>query len=156
MSRLVKFWRLSRRDKKSLCEAAILLSLANVCVRTISFKHIDRFLRTHWKDRTQGNIDRKQEIALVQRSISRAANTLPSTSRCLGQSIAEFIMLRRRGIRAVLCAGVRSGRSSLVAHAWVETVSASSDSGYATVIRIGTENIGQAIVSERPSIKIAK
>src|SRR4029077_8255126 len=98
MSRLVKFWRLSRRDKEFVCEAAILLSLSNVCVRTISFKHIDRFLRAFWNDRTQRAIDRQQEIALVQRSISRAANTLSWTNLCLSRSITEFVMLRRRGI----------------------------------------------------------
>jgi Transglutaminase-like superfamily len=139
MTRLVKFWRLARREKESLCEAAIFLSLANVCVRTISFKHIDKYLRAHCNDRAQRAIGREQGIAVVQRSISRAANTLPWTSLCLSRSIAEFMMLRRRGIPAVLCAGVRADRASLVAHAWVETATASSDTGYATVIRIGTE-----------------
>ena len=53
-------------------------------------------------------------------------------------------MLRRRGIPAVLFAGVRfSGHSSLDAHAWVDTGlgvndKSSENSGFATVIRIGT------------------
>ena len=53
-------------------------------------------------------------------------------------------MLRRRGIQAVLFAGVKfSGHSSLDAHAWVDTGLAvnhknSANSGFATVIRIGT------------------
>jgi hypothetical protein len=57
-------------------------------------------------------------------------------------------MLRRRGIQAVLVAGVKfSGHSSLDAHAWVETGLVNDknneNSGFTTVIRIGTGGIGQ-------------
>jgi hypothetical protein len=143
MGRLVKFWSLTRREKQFLCEAGILLSLSNACVRTISFKHIDRFLRTHWKNRIYGAIDGEQESRLIQRSILRAANVFPWKSLCLSRSIAQFLMLRRRGIPAVMFAGVRfSDHSSLDAHAWVETGLAkdnsSEHSGFAHVIRIGT------------------
>jgi Transglutaminase-like superfamily len=144
MRRLAKFWSLTRREKKFLCEASIWLSLSNASVMAIAFKHIDRFLRTHWTDNIQGGIDREQEIRLVQRSISRAANVLPWKGLCLSRSIAEFIMLRRRGIPAVMFAGVRfSGISSLDAHAWVDAGlgvndESSENSGFATVIRIGT------------------
>jgi hypothetical protein len=53
-------------------------------------------------------------------------------------------MLRRRGIPAVMFAGVRfSGHSSLDAHAWVDTglevkEKSFENSGFATVIKIGT------------------
>jgi Transglutaminase-like superfamily len=144
MGRLIKFWSLTRREKEFLCEASILLSVSNTCVKAIAFRHIDRFLRTHWNDGIQGGIDHEQEIRLVQRSISRAANVLPWKSLCLSRSIAEFVMLRRRGIPAVMFAGVRfSGISSLDAHAWVDTGlgvhdKSSENSGFATVIRIGS------------------
>jgi Transglutaminase-like superfamily len=145
MGRLGKFWSLTRREKQLLCEAGILLSLSNACVRTIAFKHIDRFLRTHWKNRTYGSIDREQESRLIQRSISRAANVLPWKSLCLCRSIAQFIMLRRRGIPAAMFAGVRfSNHSLLDAHAWVDTGLGVNDKGcsrFATVIRIGTRPV---------------
>ncbi len=145
MRRLVKFWSLTRREKKMLCEAIILLLLANTCVKFIAFKHIDRVLRTRWNRRVHGASDPEQEIRLVQRFISRAANVLPWKSLCLSRSIAEFIMLRRRGIPAVIFAGVRfSGHSSLDAHAWVETGLGLSEKGsgssdFKTVIRIGAD-----------------
>jgi hypothetical protein len=144
MGRLAKFWSLTRREKKFLCEASIVLSLSHACVTAITFRHIDRFLRTHWNDVIQGGIERQQEIRLVQRSILRAANVLPWKSLCLSRSIAEFIMLRRRGIPAVMFAGVRfSGDSSLDAHAWVDAGPEVNDkhsenSRFATIIRIGT------------------
>ena len=147
MGRLAKFWSLTRRERNFLCEAGILLLLSNMCIKAIAFRHVDRFLRTHWNDRQASHND-EQEIRLVQRSISRAANVLPWRSLCLSRSIAEFIMLRRRGIQAILLAGAKfSDRSSLDAHAWVETGLAndksSENSGFATVIRIGTKGVDQ-------------
>jgi hypothetical protein len=134
---------MTRREKTFLCEAGILLLLSNACIKVIAFSRIDRFLRTRWNNSIKGRTGQEQEIRLVRRSISRAANVLPIRSLCLSRSIAEFIMLRRRGIEAVLFAGAKfSGDSSLDAHAWVETGlvndESSEKSGFATVIRIGT------------------
>ena len=144
MRRLAKFWSLTRREKRFFWEASILLSVSNACVKAIAFKDIDRFLSTRWNDGIQGGIDREHEIRLVQRSILRAANVLPWQSLCLSRSIAQFIMLRRRGIPAVMFAGARlSGDSSLDAHAWVDTglgvqEKHSENAAFAAVIRIGT------------------
>jgi hypothetical protein len=144
---LTKFWSLTRCEKKFLCEAGILLSLSNACVKAITFKHIDKFLRTHWNDGVQDGMDREQEIRLIQRSILRAADVLPWKSLCLCRSIAEYIMLRRRGIPAVMFIGARfSSRSSLDAHAWIDTGLAVIDknfenSAFTTVMMIGTRAI---------------
>src|SRR6476660_2443212 len=122
MGRLAKLRFMTRREKTCLCEAGILLLLSNACIKAIAFRHIDRFLRSRWNEGVRRGVDHKKEISLVQHSILRAANALPWESLCLSQSIAEYVMLRRRGIPAVLFAGVRfSGHSSLDAHAWVET-----------------------------------
>jgi hypothetical protein len=143
MGRLAKFWSLTRREKNFFFEASILLLLSNICIKAIAFRYIDSFLRTHWNDRRPG-LNNEQEIRLVQSSISRAANVLPWRSLCLSRSIAEFVMLRRRGLQVVLLAGVKfSGDSSLDAHAWVDTSlvvkdQGSANSGFTTVIRIGT------------------
>jgi Transglutaminase-like superfamily len=142
MSRLRKFWSLTNREKEFLCEAAILLFVSSVCLKAIAFRHIDRFLRSCWNDEIQSGIDHEPEIMLVQRSISRATTVLPWKALCLSRSIAQFIMLRRRGICAILFAGVRFSGSSLDAHAWVDTGLAANDknsknSDFATVIRIG-------------------
>jgi hypothetical protein len=145
MRRVVKFWLLPAREKKLLCEASILLLLSAAGVKALAFKHIDRFLRTHWIDGIRTGNDHQNESRLIRRSVSRAANILPWKGLCLSQSIAEFIMLRRRGIPAIMFAGVKfSGHSSLDAHAWVDTGlgvndSSSENSGFVTVIRIGNE-----------------
>jgi hypothetical protein len=138
---------MTRREKTCLCEAGILLLLSNASIKVIAFKRIDRFLRTRWNNGIEGRYGQEQEIRLVRRSISRAANVLPWKSLCLTRSIAEYVMLRRRGIAAVMFAGVRfSDHSSLDAHAWVETDlvnDSSENSGFATVIRIGTQGADQ-------------
>ena len=54
MRRLAKFWSLTRREKKFLCEASILLLLSGTCVKAIAFRHVDRFLRTRWNDGVRG------------------------------------------------------------------------------------------------------
>ena len=144
MGRLAKFWSLTRREKEFLCEAGILLSVCDICVKAIPFRHIEKLLRTRWNHHTQGTIDYEQESKLVHRSVSRAAGVLPWKSRCLPQSIAEFIMLRRRGIPAVIFAGVRfSGETALDAHAWVRigrevNDKSTENSDFVTVIRIGS------------------
>jgi Transglutaminase-like superfamily len=149
MRRLAKFWFLTRREKKFLWEASILLLVANICVKAIAFRRIERFLRTRWNNGIQGCMEPEQVIKLVQSSISRAATALPGDNLCLSRSIAEFIMLRRRGIPAALVAGARfSGQSSLDAHAWVETGLAVNDkrfenSAFAPVLRIGTGIVDQ-------------
>jgi hypothetical protein len=147
MGRLRKFWFSPRREKQFFCEAVIFLLLSNLCVKTIAFRHIDRFLRARWNDSAAGRPDHADDIKLVTLSLSRAANILPWKSLCLSRSIAAFIMLRRRGIPAVMVAGVKvSEDSSLIAHAWVHTghdvTNANSDnSAFTAIVRIGQEPV---------------
>src|SRR2546427_12626447 len=118
MDRLLKFWSLPRREKQFLCEAGTLLLLSNLSIKAISFRHIDYFLHTRWKDAPRDS-DHADGIRLVKLSGSRAANLSPSKSLCLSRSIAEFIMLRRRGIPAARYMGVQcSDDSALLTHAW--------------------------------------
>jgi Transglutaminase-like superfamily len=150
MGRFHKFWLLPRREKLFLCEACILLLLANLSVKIFAFGRIERHLRAHCNnDRVLGisasACDLKESIKLVDLSVARAAVVLPFKSLCLSRSIATFIMLRRRGFPAVLFAGVRvCADSSLIAHAWVEPgcgmmERSSEKSAFTTLVRIGLE-----------------
>jgi len=144
MSRLAKFWSLPRREKQFFCEAAMLLLLSNLAVKSIKFRHIDSFLRARWNDDTRGAFNAAGDIALVKLSLSRIASLLPWKTLCLSRSIAEFIMLRRRGIPAVIYMGVKFlHNSSLHAHAWVHTDAKgnSGNSGFIPVLRIGQEPV---------------
>jgi Transglutaminase-like superfamily len=144
MTRLIKFWFLPRREKQFFCEASLLLLLSGLSVKTIAFRHIDNFLRARWSDVTRGAIDAADDVErLVKLSLSRITSVLPWKTLCLSRSIAEFIMLRRRGIPAVMYMGVKFHQnSSLHAHAWVHTgpdfpEGNSDSSGFTPVVRIG-------------------
>jgi hypothetical protein len=143
MRQLTKFWSLHRREKRLLVEASVLLLISIILVRNIAFKHIEAFLRRRWTNNIH-NGDHEEYIRLIRRSLARAANLLPWESLCLSRSIVEFIMLRRRGIPAILSAGARfSDPSSLEAHAWVDAGLKINEQNFEhaefkAVIRIGT------------------
>src|SRR5262245_19541977 len=112
MGLLLRFWFLPGREKRFFFEACMLLLLTNLCLKTIAFRYIDSFLRARWNDRAPDGFGRLNDIGLVTLSLSRAASVLPWKSLCLSRSIAAFIMLRRRGIPAMIVAGVKTSGSS--------------------------------------------
>ena len=143
MSHLNKFWSLTRREKKIFCEAAFLLLLCQLIVKTIPFKHIYRRLAASSNRYTQDRLGVADDIRAVNLSLSRAAKLLPWEGLCLSRSIAALIMLRRRDIAAVVFAGAKfEGSSLLLAHAWVRVGSgviekSPKDTTFTTLIRIG-------------------
>jgi hypothetical protein len=143
MGRLHKFWSLPGREKYCLCEAGVLLLLSNLSIKTIPFRQIYRFLQANWNTPTRTVLDSAENVELVMLSLSRAVNLLSWKSQCLSESIAAFVMLRRRGIPAVMFIGVKSlENASLLAHAWVHTGQEvtsenSENSTYTALIRVG-------------------
>ena len=144
MVRLLKFWSSTRREKLLLCEAVILLLLSGLCIKIIPFKRIYSFLQRRYG---HVKIDDYEPCNwagdTIERTVSRAANGLLGKNLCLTQSIAAFIMLRRRGIPAVVLTGVKVLKnSSLSAHAWVNTgeeasKQLSTNSDFTVVLKIG-------------------
>lgn len=149
MARFRKFWYLTGREKLTLFEACILLLFSNLSVKMVAFRSIDSYLHAYLDNRRDAIVpsnDIKNEIELVDLSLSRAANALPWNSLCLSRSIAQLIMLRRRGIPAILFAGVKSAEdSSLSAHAWVRagdivmdgTLGQTENGEYTVLVTIG-------------------
>jgi hypothetical protein len=145
MRRLKKFLHLSWQEKQLFCEAVGLVLLSQLAVKAIAFKHIHRFLNARCNQQPQDAFESLTDIRLVRASLSRAVNQLPWSARCLSQSIAAFIMLRRRGIPAVLLVGAKFEDSSLLAHAWIDADRWSSEiiaekAGFVTLMRIGKES----------------
>jgi Transglutaminase-like superfamily len=141
MRRFLKFWSLSRPEKKAFCEAGILLLLSYICVKTVPFRHIYSFLNAYEKRHVRTSSDSTDDVMLINLSLSRSANLLPWKSLCLSRSIVAFIMLRRRGIPAAMFVGVRFFEDvSLLAHAWINTDQGSldsEDSAFTGLLRIG-------------------
>jgi Transglutaminase-like superfamily len=149
MGRFRRYWSLTRREKLLFFEACVLLLTSNLSIKTVAFRHIESYLR-HWTDRSRNTFARsddvKNDIKLIDLSVARATNVLPWNCLCLSRSMAKLIMLRRRGIPAILFAGVKSLEdSSLSAHAWVRTdvdvMDMSSDQAenaeFTVLVRIG-------------------
>jgi hypothetical protein len=120
MGRLNKFVSMTRREKQVFLEALFVLLLSNLSIKAIPFRLIHGFLQTHWGGLGAGALVQAQDIRLVALSLSRAANQFPWKILCLSRSIAAYVMLRRRGIPAVIFTGVKVDNTSLLAHAWVE------------------------------------
>jgi hypothetical protein len=145
MDQLLKFWSLPRREKQFFCEASIILLFSYLCVKVIAFRHIDSFLRARWGGSVPSACEQADCIMLVNLSLARAANLFRWKDLCLSESIAAFIMLRRRDIPAILFAGVKFLEdSSLSAHAWVHTGDGAIDgnsqnSAFTAVMKIGQE-----------------
>jgi hypothetical protein len=152
MGRFRKFWYLTRREKLVFVEACILLLAANLSVKILPFRHINSYLH-HRSNRIRNALvrsdDIKNDINLVDLSLSRAANVLPCDSLCLSRSITKLIMLYHRRIPAVLFAGVKSlNDSSLAAHAWVgagdcvgDANAGTENAEFAVLVRIGQEGL---------------
>ena len=117
MRRLSKFLSLSLHEKRLFFEAFGLLLLSHLCVKIIAFRHIYRFLSALTDETT---VKRSYDVRIVNSSLLRAASLLPWTSSCLSRSIVAFIMLRRRGVPAVMFIGARFEHSLIDAHAWIQ------------------------------------
>jgi hypothetical protein len=60
------------------------------------------------------------EAKTISRLVSLAANRSPIPATCLSQSLALWLLLRRHGVEADICLGVRGGTAPPHGHAWVE------------------------------------
>ena len=148
MGHLSKFWSLARREKQLICEAFTLLLLSQLSVKIIPFRHIYSFLNAQRDSHPPGTLAHDSDIGLVYLSLSRAANRLPWKSSCLSQSIVAFIMLRRRGVPAVMVAGVKFEDASFLAHAWIHngnemTDGKSENATYTALMRIGQASVNR-------------
>ena len=95
------------------------LAMARVALATIGFNRI----RNRLEAMTTGSRAGDGYPRAVRRAISRASRTLPGT-KCLPQSVAAFVLLRRGGHPAELTIGVAKNEneaSPLDAHAWVRS-----------------------------------
>ena len=113
---------LDSAEKWLFCQAWLLLFLAEIGFRLAGFKRVKRALS--W-------LAPRQLAPLpdddVRRRIERCSETLTLASRhvlpepgCLPESLVLWVLLRRRGVPAVVRLGVRRHRDTLHGHAWVE------------------------------------
>jgi hypothetical protein len=137
------FWqwqRLNRVEKAIFVEAAFLLCLVRAALWIVPFSILRRFAeRGALPPRPPSNA-RERERQACARAVHRLAHYVPRAT-CLTQSLAVFLLLKRRRDPVCLQIGVAKGDAGkLLAHAWVETpegtrLTASGGSGFVPLVR---------------------
>jgi hypothetical protein len=115
---LTRFRELTARDRRVFITALVLLPVAAAIVRVVRFTTVERWL-AHAPKRYAGR-DEAASARAVARMVVAAANRGPYKPACLPISVVLQWLLRRQGIDATLCLGVRRRDGRLDAHAWVE------------------------------------
>ena len=112
-----RFAALDRRNQLLLGEALMLLALASAAARILPFRSA---IRLGAGERAQGGADDATAIRQIAWAVARVAALVPWRARCMQQGMAAQIMLRKRGIDAILRYGVgKRPDGELAAHVWV-------------------------------------
>lgn len=122
----------------SLAEATFLVLAAEMALRTVSPRKLFRSLQRKSPIRTRPAPPDAERLAGF---VEIADRYVPGTSSCLRRAVALCYLLRRHGVSADLCIGVRRERDALHAHAWVRTdggraFGLTETQGYAPLSRI--------------------
>lgn len=111
---LSKFWQLSRRRKKSLIEALLVLSAYKVVLIVLPFRHF-----VNNKEKTSIDTGSKERLEDVVWAITVLGNRLPFGFTCLVQALSAKWLLRNK-CNLQLHIGVRkSVDHQFSAHAWI-------------------------------------
>jgi hypothetical protein len=137
--KLKSFGRLRWADRAIIAEAAVLLALARICVLTVPFR-----ILVKWLDRVpDAPASDPVLVARVGRSVAAAARNVPWNAVCLPQAIAAKAMLARRGQGSAfhLGATIEDG-GKFSAHAWLEcdgriVIGAAGIHGMSHLLRLG-------------------
>ncbi|MGH7472009.1 MAG: lasso peptide biosynthesis B2 protein [Longimicrobiales bacterium] len=94
-----------------------MLAATDLSLRFLGFARSVRIARRWARSRREPTNDTKL-VQAVCRRVAMAGVFYPGRARCLEQSLALFVLLRRRGVAAQLRLGVQPYPFN--AHAWVE------------------------------------
>lgn len=121
MTRLARFLRTSRADRRLLARAAVLQLLAAIAVRVLPFGRVQRLLAFSAAIGPRpGDVDHAD--ARVVQAVQTVASHLPGAN-CLTDALVAQCLLARYGRETTLCFGVARQRPDarpFDAHAWLE------------------------------------
>jgi hypothetical protein len=123
MPRLRRFWVLPPGEKWATLEASVLLALVQGALWVgprRAWLSLVRRACTSPAGAPEVSAREQERLAVVRRALGRAAARVPKTT-CLGRALTGWLMLRERGLSAVVRLGVsRSPEQVFSAHAWLE------------------------------------
>ena len=121
MTRLTRFLRCSRPDRRLLLEALALLCWARFLIRVVPFRWIAPHLGRPMAESPVDVGEAERRLSLhVAWAVQAVVRHVPLGFVCLPQAIAAKWMLRRRRLPSTLYLGLqRQEESKLTAHAWL-------------------------------------
>lgn len=135
----------SWRELRLLPEALLLLGLMRLAVLFVPFQRTVRFLglTPQTLPCSDANPQQAAAAAAIGWSVRAMAARTPWESACLAQALAGMVMLKRRGIPALLFLGVAketSGPVDMAAHAWLSCAGTvvTGEGGYERFTVIGS------------------
>jgi len=115
--KLNRFLLLGSRDRFLICEAAVMLAAARLCVLTVPLRVLARLLSRM----PDAAVSDPELVAQVGKAVSIAARHVPWNAVCLPQAMAAKAMLARRGQGSAFHLGAMIGKDGRPdAHAWLE------------------------------------
>jgi len=116
---LARWFALPPGERGRTVEAAFYLLAVRLAFGLLQLPHALRLMRIVQGEAGAGRIA-APEAQEVSRAIARAARHVPFRAVCLQQAFAALLMLRRRGLKAIVHLGLarEDGSDALKAHAW--------------------------------------
>lgn len=109
------------RGTPHVVTCTVLLGAADLSLKVLGLRRSVRLARRlagSASEASDASTAERGEVMGIARTVATAAAFYPGRAQCLEQSLALFLLLRRRGIGADLRIGVQPFPFS--AHAWVE------------------------------------
>jgi hypothetical protein len=110
---------LSARERGLLAQAVVVLPITGVLVKRAGYRRLHDTL-SRVVPVAPIPADPLAEATTISRLVSLAADRGPIRATCLTSSLALWLLLRRHGVEAEVCLGVRGGTAEPHGHAWVE------------------------------------
>lgn len=120
-----RFWNLSRRDRRMILEAAVVVVASRVGLRLAGYRRWKSFVGRSSSLQASGAGSCARDHLV--RMADAAARNLFFRATCLERSFGLWWLLRSRGFDAEIQIGGRRAGDRFEAHAWVECASNPAD-----------------------------
>ncbi|MFE5686904.1 lasso peptide biosynthesis B2 protein [Streptomyces sp. NPDC056512] len=111
---------MARRKEHSNVEVGLWLRAVHLLIRTMGFGRVLRLLSLAAPDYTRADPPSVQDVARLKRAVqSHSRRSWFVNDDCKAEAVTAFVLLRRRGLEAVLHVGVREHPFAL--HAWTSS-----------------------------------
>jgi hypothetical protein len=110
---------LTGRERRLLAQAVVAVPVTSLLVRWAGYRRVHDTLR-RLVVVAPTPADPLAEAMTISGLVSRAADRSPLGATCLSRALALWLLLRRHGVDADVCLGVRGGTAAPHGHAWVE------------------------------------